>query len=99
MTNNIALLQTLSIFDIYNYLASFNEFKHSTFRNKDQMESFSLAVDDCRTDVKIAAFVNDAVNRSWEREKSHSFHVFSVLYLMSLLHFPDAHLCFILTLT
>ena len=59
MTNNIALLPSLSIFDIYNYLAGFDEFEHSTFRDFKKMESYTLAIEGYVIDIEIATYRND----------------------------------------
>ena len=44
-STNIGILQRFSIFDIYNYLISFTDYTHGTFRDVTKMEAYSMAKD------------------------------------------------------
>ena len=44
-TSNIALIPQLNVFDIYNYLTSFSDFNHGTFRDINKMEGYTMAKD------------------------------------------------------
>ena len=44
-STNIEILPLLSIFDSYNYLISFTDYTHGTFRNVTKIEVYSMAKD------------------------------------------------------
>ena len=44
---------------MYNYLAGFDEYEHSTFRDYKEMEFYSLAVEGYVIDIKIATYGDD----------------------------------------
>ena len=44
-TKNIAILPQVNIFDIYNYLISFSDYEHASFRDFTKMEGYTMAKD------------------------------------------------------
>ena len=44
-SNDISVVPPLSIFDIYNYLLSFDEFNHSTLREYHKLEGYTMFKD------------------------------------------------------
>ena len=57
-TKNIAILPQVNIFDIYNYLISFNDYEHASFRDFTKMEGYSMAKDGYVIDIEFARYPN-----------------------------------------
>ena len=57
-STNIGILPLLSIFDIYNYLISFTDYTHGTFRDVTKMEAYSMAKDGYVRTVMAAPYAS-----------------------------------------
>ena len=59
LSSNLALLPSVSIFDIYNYLLKFKEYDHEKLRHYHKMEGYSMYEDGYVIDIKVSKCEND----------------------------------------
>ena len=59
LSPNLAILPSISIFDIYNYLLKFKEYDHEKLRHYQKMEGFSMYEDGYVIDVKVTKCENN----------------------------------------
>ena len=57
-TKNIAILPLVNIFDIYNYLISFSDYEHASFRDFTKMEGYTMGKDGYVIDIEFAKYPN-----------------------------------------